>query len=246
MRSLALALVLLMALPGLAATPEELSAMDALYAKRADGAVVKQLGETLNKALQAAPEDFELLWRSARLLQWQADGAADSKVKKSFGKQAWEMGDRARKAAPGRVEGHYFSAAGIGSYSQAVGILTALGEGLEGKYNERLDTAIKLDPQYDFGAPLLIKGRYYYELPWPKRDLKKSAALYQKVLAAHPGNLRAWMFLADTLLAQGEEKQAHEAILKVFQGSVAYDPAEGQRVQAQAKEVRARIEEKLE
>lgn len=245
MRSIALCLVLLMALPGLAATPDELSAMDALYAKRADGAVVKQLGETLNKALQAAPEDYELLWRSARLLQWQADGSADSKVKKSFGKQAWEVGDRARKAAPGRVEGHYFSAAGIGSYSQAVGILTALGEGLEGKYNERLDTAIKLDSGFDFGAPLLIKGRYHYELPWPKRDLKKSAALYQKVLAAHPGNLRAWMFLADTLLAQGEEKQAHEAILKVFQGSVAYDPAEGQRVQAQAKAVRARIEEKL-
>jgi hypothetical protein len=245
MRSISLALVLLMALPGLAATPDELSALDALHAKRAESAAVKELDAALNKALQTAPEDFELLWRAARSVQWQADGAADSKLKKSLGKQAWELGDRARKAAPGRVEGHYFAAAGIGSYSQAVGILTALGEGLEGKYNERLDTAIKLDSQYDRGAPLLIKGRYHYELPWPKRDLKKSAALYQKVLAAHPDNLRAWMFLADTLLADGEAKQAQEAILKVSQGSVAYDPPEGQRVQAQAKKVQARIEEKL-
>lgn len=245
MRSISLALVLLMALPGLAATPDELSALDALYAKRSEAAAVKELDAALAKALETAPEDYELLWRSARSLQWQADGAADSKLKKSLGKQAWTVGDRARKVAPGRIEGNHFAAAGIGSYSQAVGILTALGEGLEGKYNERLDTAIKLNPDYEQGAPLMLKGRYYFELPWPKRDLKKSAELYRKVLASHPGNLRAWMFLADTLLAQGEEKQAQEALLKVFEGSVAYDPPEGKRAQAQARPLRARIEEKL-
>ena len=181
----------------------------------------------------------------SRVVQWEADGTGDSKLKKTLAKQTWDLADRARKAAPGRIEGHYYAATGLGSYSQAVGILTALGEGLEGKFNERLDTAIKINPQYERGAPLTIKGRYYYELPWPKRDLKKSKELYEKVLATNPGNLRAWMYLADTLLADGEEKQAHEAILKVSEGSVAYDPPEGQRVQAQAKKVRARIEEKL-
>jgi cytochrome c-type biogenesis protein CcmH/NrfG len=245
MRSISLALFVLVALPALAATPEELSSWDALYARRNDAAAVKQLDEALQKALQSAPEDYEVLWRAARLRQWQADGSTDAKVKKNLGKQTWELGDRARKVAPERVEGQYFAAVGIGSYSQAVGILTALGEGLESKYNERLDAALKLDPAFEGCGPLLAKGRYYYELPWPKRDLKKSASLFQKATAKHPEQLRAWLYLAETLLADGEEKQAHEAILKVSQGSVGYDPAEGQRVQQWAKKVQAAIEEEL-
>jgi tetratricopeptide (TPR) repeat protein len=245
MRSISLALFVLVALPALAVTPEELSSWDALYARRADAAAFKQLDEALKKALEATPEDYEVLWRVARVRNWQADGATDAKVKKSLGKQTWELGDRARKVAPDRVEGQYFAALGIGSYSQAVGILTALGDGLEGKYNERLDAALKIDPMYERGGPLLAKGRYFYELPWPKRDLKKSAANFQKALAKHPEQLRAWMYLAETLLADGEEKKAQEAILKVTQGSVGYDPAEGQRVQGWSKKVQASIEEEL-
>ncbi|PTL78220.1 hypothetical protein [Vitiosangium sp. GDMCC 1.1324] len=245
MRSILLAVFLLMTLPALAATPEELAAWDALYARRADPAAVKQLDEALKKAVEASPEDYEVLWRAAQLRNWQADGATDAQVKKSLGKQTWELADRARKVAPDRVEGQYFAALGIGAYSQAVGILTALGEGLESKYNERLDAALKLDPMYERGGPLLAKGRYYYELPWPKRSLKKSAEHYQKAIAKHPEALRAWLYLAETLLADGEEKKAHEAILKVTQGSVGYDPAEGQRVQGWSKKVQAAIEEEL-
>lgn len=109
-----------------------------------------------------------------------------------------------------------------GVYSQAVGVLKPLKDGLEGKFNERLDTAIKINLDYERGSPLLAKGRYHYELPWPKRDL------------------------AETLLADGEAEKAREAILKVKQGSVAYDPAEGRRVQEWAKKVEAKIAEELE
>lgn len=245
MRSILLALFVVVSLPTLAATPEEHSSWDALYARRGDAATLKQLDEALGQALKANPEDYEVLWRVARLRQWQADGSTDSNVKKNLGKQAWELGDKARKLAPERVEGHYYASSGIGLYSQAVGILKALGEGLEGKYNERLDTAMKLDPTFERGGPLLLKGRYYYELPWPKRDLKKSTSFFQKVLAKNPENLRAWLYLSETLLADGEEKKAQEAILKVTQGSVGYDPAEGQRVQGWAKKVQAAIEEEL-
>jgi tetratricopeptide (TPR) repeat protein len=245
MRSISLALFILWALPALAAAPEELASWDALYARRQDAAAVKQLDEALKKALETTPEDYEVLWRAARIRNWQADGATDAKVKKALGQQTWQLGDRARKVAPDRVEGQYFAALGIGAYSQAVGILTALGEGLESKYNERLDAALKLDPMYERGGPLLAQGRYYYELPWPKRNLKKSASLFQKAIAKHPEQLRAWLYLAETLLADGEEKKAHEAILQVSQGSVGYDPAEGQRIQGWARKVQTTIEEEL-
>lgn len=228
-----------------AAETEVLAKLDALHAKRAEPAAAKELEAELKKALTAAPEDYELVWRQARLLQWQADGATSEKLKKVLGRQTWDVAEKAVKLSPARVEGHYYAATGIGAYSQAVGVMKALGEGLEGKFNERIDAAIKIDSSYGFGAPLLVKGRYYYELPWPKRDLSKSADYYQKVIEKHPEMLRAYYFLAETLLKDDKAKKARDAIEKVKQGSVAYDPAEGQRVQEWAKKVEADIEEEL-
>ena len=108
------------------------------------------------------------------------------------------------KAKPAWVGGHYYAAAGIGIYSQAVGILKALGEGLESKFNERLDKAIEIDPRFQKEMPLIAKGRYYFELPWPKRNLGKSATWYRKALALDPNNLRATAWLAETLWSDGD------------------------------------------
>ena len=246
MRLILLAVCLLMAVPAHAAAPELLASLDALYARRAEAAALKELEDTLKKELQAAPEDYELLWRTAQMQVWQADGASDERLKKVLGRQAWDTCEKGVKLAPNRVECQHLAAAGIGVYSQAIGVLKALKEGLEGKFNERLDAAIKIDPHYERGAPLLTKGRYHYELPWPKRDLAESAKLYEKVIAKFPENLRAHYYLAETLLANDKAEKAREAILKVKQGSVAYDPPEGRRVQEWAKKVEAKITEELE
>lgn len=246
MRLILLALSLLVALPAPAATPEVLASLDALFARRAEAAAaVKEAEALLKKELQAAPDDYELIWRSARLSSWQADGAGDSRLKKVLGKQAWDTCERGVKLAPERVECQYFAAAGIGSYSQAVGIMKALQEGLEGKFNERLDAAIRINPGFERGGPWVVKGRYHYELPWPKRSLSESTKLLEKVVAKFPENLRAHYYLAETLLADDKPEKAREAILKVKQGSVEYDPAEGRLIQAWAKKVEAEIEEEL-
>jgi cytochrome c-type biogenesis protein CcmH/NrfG len=245
MRLILLALSLVVAVPASAATPEVLASLDALFNRRSESAAVKELEETLKKELQATPEDYELIWRKGRLLVWQADGASDGRLKKVLGKQAWDACEHGVKLAPQRVECQYFAAGGIGTYSQGVGIMKALKDGLEGKFNEKLDAAIKIDGFYERGGPLLAKGRYHYELPWPKRDLKQSAKLYEQVIAKFPENLRAHYYLAETLLADDKAEKAREAILKVKQGSVAYDPADGRRVQEWAKKVEADIEEEL-
>lgn len=245
MRPILLALCLLATSPALAAPPELLASLDALYGKRDEPAAVKELEDTLKKELQAAPEDYELLWRQAQLLLWQGDGASDVRLKKVLGKQTWDTCERGVKLAPQRVECQYLAAAGIGVYSEAVGILKALKDGLEGKFNARLDTALKIDPSFVRGAPLLAKGRYHYKLPWPKRDLKESTKLYERAITKSPENLRAYYYLAETLLADGKAEKAREVILKVTQGSVTYDPPEGRRIKEWAKKVEAKIAEEL-
>lgn len=227
-------------LPVVAFAAPDFARIDSLWKKRDDPAVMKQIEAELAAAAKEAPDDYGVLWRQARFKQWIADGLPDGDLKKNLGKECWHIAEQAVSKNGNAVEGHYYAAVCIGNYSQAVGILTALGEGLEGKFNGQLDTAIRIDPNFEDGAPLIAKGRYYYELPWPKRDLGKSAEWYQKAIAAHPVNLRAHMYLAETWLHDGKSKQAKEEIAKAINGTIDYDPPEGARARAQAKSLQAK------
>jgi cytochrome c-type biogenesis protein CcmH/NrfG len=241
--TLALAASLLPA-PALAAEAPLLQELDALYAQREQPGTLQTLEARLATALAASPEDYELLWRQARARFWQADGSPNER-KKALGKEVWAIAERAVALAPERPEGQLYAALGIGAYSQAAGILTALAEGLEGKFNARLDRALQLAPGLGAGTPLLSKGRYFYELPWPKRDLRRSRELLTRATEQHPANLRAWLYLAETQLADGEPKQAQASLQRALTGGVDYDPPEARRVKAMAKALEPRIQEKL-
>lgn len=219
--------------------------LDELFAQRHVPEQMKALEKATTEALKAHPEDYGVLWRAARLKYWQADGATKEQLKKRLGKEGWDLAEKAITKNAGAIEGHYYAAIAMGAYSQAVGILAALSEGLEGKFNERLDKAIALDPGFDNAGPLIAKGRYYYELPWPKRDLGKSAEFLQRAIKTQPAALRAYLYLAETQLKDGEEKKAQQTIEKVFAGGDTYDPAEARRVKQLARSVKAQIEEEL-
>src|SRR5262249_58524749 len=121
---------------------------------------------------------------------WVGDGLENAEDRKQkIGREVWDLGDRMVKAKPEWVGGHYYAAAGIGIYSQAVGILKALGEGLEAKFNERLDKAIQIDPRFQKEMPLIAKGPYYFDLPWPKRNLGTTATCYHKALTANTNTI---------------------------------------------------------
>lgn len=237
---------LLMALPALAlaGVPETIAKMDELFAKRGDPAADKENAAFMEQALKEYPNEFEVVWRAARYVSFQAD-VAQGQPKQVLGKQTWELGDKARALKPADARGHYYAAIGVGTYSEGLGIINALFQGIDGKYNERLDKAIELDPGLDRSGPILLKGRYYGVLPWPKQDLGKSQQLLEKVIAQHPENLRAYWYLADTLLAAGKKKEAKLAIDKVYSGSPDYDPAEARAVRRAAEPLKAKIEKEL-
>ncbi len=211
--------------------------MDALWLHRDDAGAQEQLLQLTAEGVRAHPEDFGYLWRAARIRLWAGDGEADNEKKKALGQATWEYGDKAARAKPGAVEGYYFAAAGIGSYSQAVGILNALGQGLEAKFNERLDKAINIDSRFAHAAPPAVKGRYYWELPWPKRNLGKSADWLKKALALDPNALRAMVWLAETQWKDGDKTAARATLARLEAGSLADDPAEERRTKALGKKI---------
>jgi tetratricopeptide repeat protein len=226
-----------------AGTDPAVASLDALWRERADPAKSDEAIRQGTAGLAAHPDDAELMYRLARATLWVGDGLENNDDRKQkLGREVWDLGERLVKAKPGWVGGHYYAAAGIGIYSQAVGILRALGEGLESKFNERLDRAIELDQRFQKEMPLIAKGRYYFELPWPKRNLGKSATWYRKALALDPNNLRATAWLAETLWRDGDVAGARAQLAKVQEGHVPDDPAEEARVKSIAKKIAAQMD----
>lgn len=223
------------AAPAAAAPIDYAAKLDELWKTRDDPASIKATNEAITDALTANAQSYDILWRAARFRWWTADGMPNDTKRRGVAKAAWDYADRALRAKSDGFEGHYYKALSIGAYSQAVGVLTALSEGLEGQFNENLDFAIKQNGCFDRAGPYRAKGRYYFELPWPKRDLDKSKEMLEKAVKCSPEALRTQYFLADTLKKDGDDKKAKEAIDKAVNGDGSYDPPEARRVKAWAK-----------
>ena len=234
--------------PAEAAAPDAASfaaTLDELWKTRDGQGVAAKVDAAYREGLKAFPNDYAILWRAARARWWAADGIDDAGLKKQLAKEAWGYAKRAVAANATGLEGKYYTALSIGAYSQAVGILAALGEGLEGQFLENLEFAMKNGESFDRYGPHTTKGRYYWELPWPKRDLKKSKEELQKSIDKHPEHLRNYLFMAETLLKDGDAKGAKVQIDKALNGSESYDPPEARRVKKWAKGVEKQIDAAL-
>jgi hypothetical protein len=175
-------------------------------------------------------------WRLAQFLAYQANGMPDgSDVKAAVGKAAWEAGERAAAARTEDVRGQYWAAVGIGLYSEGVGILTALSQGLEGKFRSRAQAALRLDKDYLDGGPQVLWGRYFYKLPWPKRDLDEAVRVLSAAAKEHPQNLRLKLFLADALADSDRKEEARKLKKEVLDAPLS-DPPDDRRNKEWAKQ----------
>jgi tetratricopeptide (TPR) repeat protein len=219
--------------------------LDTCWLTRDDEASIAACNAAIKEGNATSPKDYSFLWKAARFRWWVADGSTDDKEMRKLAKQGWEYADRAVEVNPTGAEGKYYVALTIGAYSTAVGILKAIGEGLEGKFVENLDYAIKNNESFDRYGARRAKGRYYWNLPWPKRDLKKSKEELQRAIDKSPEHLRNQFFLADTLLKDGDAKGAKVAIDKVLNGDPTWDPPEARRVKKWAKGLAETIDKEL-
>ena len=209
----------------------------------------KELDALITQALAAAPNDYGVLWRAARHHCWIGEGPSAKARREQEAKQCWDLGAKAAALKPEAVEGNYFAAAGAGQYSTEIGILKALSKGMEGTFNGYLDKAIAIDRKFFFAAPLLAKGRYHYSLPWPKRSYSKSVDRYKEALALYPNQIRAKLWMAETLVADGDAKVAKSYIDQV-EAQLAADGAgadmpEVRRVKGWLEPVKKKVQEEL-
>lgn len=230
---------------------ELIKKLDDLQPTRDQPGVEKEIDALVSQALKAAPDDYEVLWRAARHHCWVAEGLPEAqKTRKQVeAKQCWDLGAKAAKLQPEKVQGNYFAANGAGTYSETIGILKALSQGIEGTFNGYLDKAISLDRGFKGAAPLLAKGRYYFRLPWPKRSYSKSEDMFKQAIAIDPKAVRAKLWLAETLVNDGKAKEAKTYLdqceAQIASGDEGFDPPEVRRVQSWVGPVKQKIQEEL-
>lgn len=230
---------------GEGATPDRtdlaalLARADAAYARRDEPGALDALRGALEDAERAAPDDFEVLWRLARLHFWLADDpAVKDEEKGRLGKRAWDYGERAIAAAPDRVEGYHFAAAGMGNYGLGIGVLKALRLGIEGKLKDRLSRAERIDPDFQHGGIQTAWGRLWFKLPWPKYDARKSERALLDALRRNPDNVRARVYLAELYRKERHERAADEQLRKAVAATPGrYDAPEERRWQRVAREM---------
>src|SRR5262245_55170705 len=182
--------------------------MDAVWERRdADGAIpdlvaLGQLAATID------PDKYDVEWRMARGYFWVAYTQGNRVAKKAMAGKAIEAADKARRLRPDRVEGHYFYAISVGEYANTIGIMQALTDGIAGKFETAPPRAKEINRDYYNGAPPTVLGRYYYMLPWPKRDLDLSRRYLEEAVARHPNALIARDYLAETYHELDEPEKA--------------------------------------
>jgi hypothetical protein len=223
--------------------PGLLAQVDAAWTERDLPAKLEEARAALEQAAALAPDDYEVLWRQARFEVWRSDDPVVPREERSrSGKRAWQIAERAAARAPDRVEGHLFAALGMGNYALSLGVLRALREGIEGKFRGQLSRAEAIDPGYLSGTVYVAWGRFFYELPWPKRDERKSEQRLREAIRVNPANVRARVYLAELYLKQDREGAAREVLADALATAPgAYDAPEERRMQARAREILASL-----
>ena len=220
-----------------------LAEADALYARRAEGArgatadpaVIDQASALYRRALQAAPDDADVLSKLLRALHFRGAfcGAGVEARKavfeegKSLGQLFVERVERsldgrkraeriaAIRAVPHAVDVYFWTAACWGQWALARGKLAAARQGVAGKVRDLAQTVIDVDPELEEGGGYRMLGRLHDEAPkilfftgWVSKD--KALAYLRQSYKIAPQNSVTRFFLAEAILDH-DEKHADEA-----------------------------------
>lgn len=101
-------------------------------------------------------------------------------------------------------------------YANAIGVAQAFVRRVGPDFERAMRRAYEIDRHFDDGSPMVALGRYYYELPWPLRDLEQSMRLLEEATASHPESTRAHLYLAETYHALNRPLDARRELAMVL------------------------------
>ncbi|MCF8111331.1 MAG: hypothetical protein K9J85_07550 [Desulfobacteraceae bacterium] len=171
--------------------------------------------------LKDYPDNFESNWKFARGCRFYADLAKRLKVSgwedicAEYGKKGMKHAKKAIELKPERPEGYYYYGLCAGSYSDGVGLFTALREGLKNKTKENLEKAYEIDKTFADAGPMIALGRFWQVVPWPYTDKEKALEFYREYQRTEffekPDSVNARVWMAEILINKGGSQAEAEA-----------------------------------
>jgi len=227
--------------------PALMARIDDLHRRRDDHQAFSDEQRLVQAALARAPNDYGVLWRSARFYFWASDDPGLAKEQRSrWGKDGWDIAEHAIAQNPNDVAGYYWAAVCMGNYALGLGVVKALSLGMEGKFRERLGRAEALNDGYEWGGVETAWGRFFDKLPWPKRDRKQGEEHLRRALTINPAALRARVYLAVSYMDSERVPEAKRLLDEVAAAPVGrYDAPEERRAKALAAGLAAEVYAKL-
>lgn len=166
------------------------------------------------------PDDYEAAWKASRSFrQYCADaqnwpeGPRDDALR-TCGRLGMKYGSRAMANGPGRVEGVFWYACSAGYFAQGMGMVYSAREGLKDKVLAGFEKAYAIDRLYDGGGPIIALGRFWYVLPWPYYNMKKSLAYLREYQRLYPQDPEGQVYLAEVLIFMGNKAEARALLVK--------------------------------
>ena len=153
------------------------------------------------------PQSYDAQWRLARAYFWIAYTNGAGCRANCCRARRWS-GRTAPARMPPTASRAYFDTLAIANYATKIGTMTAVSEGVAGKMETSAQRTYEIDPDFFHGAPGTVLGRYYFSLPWPLRDLKRSRQYLETVVSRHPESLLARYYLAENYHESGEDALA--------------------------------------
>lgn len=201
--------------------------LDRLWAERASPDAVERAVTLGAQSVAQHPSSYDLVWRLARVYWRKGDLAADKSQRRDTYATARRYAEAAVKLDPERVEGHCYYALTTGDYGGTLGLVGAATEGIGSIFEREIKRAYDINRDFDNGSPMLALGRYYFELPWPLRDLNTSRRYLEELKQRHPDVLLGRLYLAETDHALGDDAAAGQELHYVL----GHDPMPGRAVE---------------
>ena len=218
-------------LPGYAIAEDLVSKADKIFNKGdyENTQAFKKSYELYKKALNNNPDSYELNWKASRSSreyakyskQRKVDGWEDICVK--YGKNGMEYAKKAINIEPDKIEGHFYYGLSVGTYSDGVGIITAVKDGLKDKTKKHLTRAYEINKNYNDATPVLALGRFWQILPLWYDDPDRSLELFKEADKLMPEDSEyrpeLHVYWGKLMLDQGIDQEKAKNLLKKAKNS---------------------------
>lgn len=200
----------------------------------------KQSLAVIERVLATGTNEYQWLWRAARVYYYVGDEAAGNE-KLAYFQKGIAVAERAIAKEPNAVEGHFWLAANYGGFSEQKGALKALQ--MVKKIRAEMETVLRLNDRYQDGGAYLALGEIDKELPRiVGGNMSRAITRLEQGLKVAPHNLEMKLAMAEAYAEEGRKEDARRQLQEIVSRSVNPSRAKSERdVQDKARKMLAKL-----